>query len=654
MRTRDADSSRPRTPPPPEELILAARAQQASTDPEPAAVRRTVVERACELAGGDGAVLGLAEGWHAVYDAACGTLAGLAGMRLSAGTSICGLRPTTGTVLYCRDGETDGRADRAACRQLGVRSIVVVPLSHGGREVGVLQVVSARPNAFDARSVEGLRLMAELLGALLARTGEQRRLLADRAAAVTDLRLANEQLRESEGRFRGAFDAAAIGMALVGLDGRWVKVNASLCQIVGYPEAELLATTFQALTHPDDLSADLDLLRRLVAGEIPSYSLEKRYVHREGRVVWALLTVSVARAADDRPLYFVSQVQDVSEANRREAFEADQRAVLERVAQDSPLDESLARLAGMVERQVDGAWASVLLLQDGDISQVAAGVPPALLDACRPHVYTLAAGLARLLADGGSAVAVSDVAADACWAGPRDRLTALGVKTCWVAAVRAADGEPLGLLAVHCRHDRLPSGADRAMLATAAGLAAIAAEHHQTTRRLARLVRHDPLTGLPNRVCLEDRLGQALAAARRAGRKVGVVVLDVDHFKAVNDTLGHEAGDALLQQFGRRLLGQLRETDTLARTGGDEFTIVLPDLAGPEAAIAVAEKLVGCLLEPFEVRGRALVVTSSMGVALYPDDGDESATLQRRADEQMYVTKRRGRNGFTVAARPAA
>jgi PAS domain S-box-containing protein len=125
-----------------------------------------------------------------------------------------------------------------------------------------------------------------------------------------------EALKESEQRFRSSFDDAAIGMALVAPDGRFLQTNRSLCEILGYPEEELLGKTFQDLTHPEDLDTDLDQVRRMLAAEIRTYQMEKRYLHREGHVVWVLLSVSLVRDEEGEPLYFVSQVQDVSERKR--------------------------------------------------------------------------------------------------------------------------------------------------------------------------------------------------------------------------------------------------------------------------------------------------------------------------------------------------
>ena len=144
---------------------------------------------------------------------------------------------------------------------------------------------------------------------------------------VTERKRAESALRESEQRFRGSFERAATGMALVGTDGRFLRVNRSLCEILGFPERELLGKTFQELTHPDDLEVDLEHLRRLLAGEVRTYQTEKRYLHQDGHVVWALLSVSVVHDEKDEPLYFVSQIQDVSERKKFEKriIESEQR-----------------------------------------------------------------------------------------------------------------------------------------------------------------------------------------------------------------------------------------------------------------------------------------------------------------------------------------
>lgn len=157
---------------------------------------------------------------------------------------------------------------------------------------------------------------------LIKRLGNLQQVLAEQAGhRVEDVigrRQAEDALRESQERFSRAFKDAAIGMALVGTDGQWLQVNPALCALVGYTEQELLATTFQAITHPDDLDADLAFVRQMLAGEIPTYHMEKRYFHKQGHIVWILLTGSLVRDPVSNPLYFIAQIQDITERKQVE------------------------------------------------------------------------------------------------------------------------------------------------------------------------------------------------------------------------------------------------------------------------------------------------------------------------------------------------
>jgi diguanylate cyclase (GGDEF)-like protein len=155
---------------------------------------------------------------------------------------------------------------------------------------------------------------------------------------------------------------------------------------------------------------------------------------------------------------------------------------------------------------------------------------------------------------------------------------------------------------------------------------------------------HDSLTGLANRNLLSDRIEQAIAWAKRQKGLIGVMLLDLDHFKLVNDASGHRAGDALLKEVAHRLKSCVRETDTVARLGGDEFVIILTDLPQPDDVDQIAEKILSTLSRPIEVAGRDIFVTASIGVSLYPRDGDHGEILLRYADMAMYRVKEHGRN----------
>jgi diguanylate cyclase (GGDEF)-like protein len=171
-------------------------------------------------------------------------------------------------------------------------------------------------------------------------------------------------------------------------------------------------------------------------------------------------------------------------------------------------------------------------------------------------------------------------------------------------------------------------------------------EARRLSERLAHQAYHDSLTGLPNRLLFSDRLQQALADAERRKQAVALLFIDLDRFKLVNDGLGHSVGDLLLTQLGERLRRCIRRTDTLARTGGDEFTMVVTDLTDPRQAARVARKLLGALRQPFTVAGYELFVSATIGISLYPTDGRDADLLLRNADTAMYRAKTKGRSTF--------
>lgn len=171
-------------------------------------------------------------------------------------------------------------------------------------------------------------------------------------------------------------------------------------------------------------------------------------------------------------------------------------------------------------------------------------------------------------------------------------------------------------------------------------------ERKAAEERIRYLAEHDALTGLPNRVLLHDRLAQALLAAQREHRRLALLFVDLDRFKNINDSLGHHVGDQLLRAVAERIVQCVRASDTVSRPGGDEFTLLLPHIAGPDDAARVAEKLLEALARPFSIDGRQLMISASIGISLYPDDGADIAALMRSADVAMYHGKESGRNAY--------
>ncbi|UBV44334.1 EAL domain-containing protein (plasmid) [Deinococcus taeanensis] len=242
----------------------------------------------------------------------------------------------------------------------------------------------------------------------------------------------------------------------------------------------------------------------------------------------------------------------------------------------------------------------------------------------------------------------------------RDGLTPQGdVRAYAGAPLVTPDGERIGALAVFDTRVRDFTPLEQRFLQDLAAIVVDSLELRLTVRlwqeaqrHSATLAHHDPLTGLPNRLLLLDRAGLAFHQAQRSGHAVGVVVLDLDGFKSVNDSLGHSVGDALLKEVGRRLSASVRHHDTVARLGGDEFVILLPELTHPADAAQVAQKLLDCLHEPVALGERHIELTASLGIAIYPMNGagpDEhspeahATALLQAADTAMYEAKAAGK-----------
>jgi len=224
-------------------------------------------------------------------------------------------------------------------------------------------------------------------------------------------------------------------------------------------------------------------------------------------------------------------------------------------------------------------------------------------------------------------------------------LVEFGVRSGIVAPLFGTQGT-FGMLSAHALQPRRFRGDDLSFLQSVANILAVAIERKSAEERLAYLAQFDVLTGLPNRHLFHDRLTQAIVQARRSERPMGVLFIDLDRFKLVNDTLGHSAGDKLLKEAAARLAQCVRSGDTVGRFGGDEFGAILSDLAKPGDASIVAQKVIDALARPFHLEEHETYVSGSVGIALFPADGGEADALIGNADVAMYRAKEQGRNTY--------
>ncbi|MHB8264277.1 MAG: putative bifunctional diguanylate cyclase/phosphodiesterase, partial [Acidimicrobiales bacterium] len=233
----------------------------------------------------------------------------------------------------------------------------------------------------------------------------------------------------------------------------------------------------------------------------------------------------------------------------------------------------------------------------------------------------------------------------------RDALEHYGVQAALVAPIFTAE-RFLGIVTANYKHEVQPASVTtRELRERVIGLsdqAAVSLENATLLQQISHMAWHDVLTGLPNRRLLEDRANQALVQATRAGDVVSMFFVDLDHFKEVNDVLGHAAGDELIKEVATRLSRTVRQQDTVARLGGDEFAILLPGLSDPEAIEALARRMLTSLSKPFDLLGQEAYVTGSIGVAMTPRDGNTYDELLSSADAAMYRSKGMGRNTFQV------
>jgi diguanylate cyclase (GGDEF)-like protein len=340
---------------------------------------------------------------------------------------------------------------------------------------------------------------------------------------------------------------------------------------------------------------------------------------------------------------------EIKQRERAEALRAGQYNILEMIAANAPLDRILQQLIFWVEAQGHVGLASVLLL-DGAGKTIAQSCAPSL-----PEGYNQAligvdigpkTGSCGTAMYRNQSVEVSDIDTDPLWDDYRELAARYGLRACWSSPITTQSNQVLGSFAIYYRQSQSPSDDQRTLVASAVHLAGIAIDRARAESRIQHMAHHDDLTGLPNRTLLQDRIATSIETARRDRSRTAVLMIDLDRFKHVNDSLGHETGDTLLKEVAERLKRCVRATDTISRLGGDEFVVSLPDVGFDLTASTVAAKVMHELEAPFFIRNQPVKLGASIGISLYPEDGDTAQDLLRMADTAMYAAKKSGRGQY--------
>ncbi len=404
-----------------------------------------------------------------------------------------------------------------------------------------------------------------------------------------------------------AFEKATVGMMIKDAEDRPWESNSALKRMLGYDEEEFRGTAGPNFTLPEDAEQDAELYRELVGGERQSFQLEKRYVRKDGSVMWGRLSAFLVEGSDGEPAFVLGVVEDIDERKRaEEALRVSERR-FRTVIEQSPLAIHVFELDGR-SLALNSSWNELWNLEEGE----------------EPEDHNIfedkqlrATGLVQYIEESikeGIAVVTPPLLHDPAKTGLEGRKKWLKAS---VYPVRDEEGRVSEMTLV------IEDVTQRKALED----------------ELAYQAFHDSLTGLPNRALFLNRLERALVRAWRRDDSVAVLFLDLDDFKVVNDSLRHEVGDQLLVAVGQRLKGCLRPGDVIGRLGGDEFTVLLEGILGAGDVEETAERITRELRVPFTIEGHLIFVTASIGIALSDVAGGGSGDLVRAADIALSRAK---------------
>lgn len=416
-------------------------------------------------------------------------------------------------------------------------------------------------------------------------------------------------LRDSETRFKATFENAPVGVARLDLEGRFLEVNHKLCEITGYDRDEMLGSRILDITHRQDLEADRQGLADLLAGRISGFNHEIRFVRENAGEVWLDLSISLVRDNLGEPDYFVAMILDISA-----------RKWVERA-----LRESEERFRSLAELSSDSIWE-----QDQQFRYT------------RRTTNLKFAGVAAEEHFGKTRWELPIIGvSDEQWAAHKELLEAHLPFRNWEYQYQTGDGSIRWYSA-----SGIPIFDGQGQFNGYRGVGRDITDKKRYQEELERQANHDALTGLANRLLLNDRLEHAIALAERHDKTVAVIFVDLDHFKDINDSLGHAIGDQLLQAVAKKISACVRDVDTVARPGGDEFVLVLAEDQNENDAMVAIGRIMDNVAGLYHVAGLELHVSCSIGASLYPKDGRDAGALLMHADTAMYRAKEAGRNRY--------
>ena len=420
-------------------------------------------------------------------------------------------------------------------------------------------------------------------------------------------------------------------------------VNNAFTDLFGYSLAEALGQ------HPQHLLTgeytDSETLARFHARlDTDGHGQEELLTYdKDGEEIWISTTVNADRDANGEVKNLVAILVDITESKQIHSL---QHLTLENLAKDMPVLDVIGDLCRRVEAIAPDVICSVLHVDPDGLLHPLGGdrMPPAFSRSIDGLLLGPEVGCCGAAAFTGNPVLSIDIATDPKWLPYNELPLRAGLRACWSTPIKAKDGRVIGAIGFYFRESKAPTRWHQTIVDNCVNLCALAIERHEARSEIARLAYFDALTGLPNRAQLHQLMSTHIETATPQ-EKFAVMFLDLDHFKDINDTLGHSVGDDLLVSVTQRLCKHIRPGDTLSRQGGDEFVVVLPN-CGVEDAAAIAGRLLESLLPPIHLGAKTVPISASIGVSIYPDNAIDIEGLLKHADAAMYQAKLAGRSTF--------
>jgi len=475
---------------------------------------------------------------------------------------------------------------------------------------------------------------------------------------ISALRRSEMAIRRSERELRTLVENLPTMVVRYDRNFQRVYVNRAYSLITGRSESEILGKSAEDAWRATNISAEsyIAVLGSVMRnGRKSEVSLE--WIDANARLISHEIKIVPEFDTDGQVSSVLALGFDLSDRRHRQIIEGERQRVFEKMAHGDNLDSILEQVGVYVEASKIGGSCCILLLDEAGkhLQTVAApSFPESYLGKLKPLLLNdesnrCCGWVASALRS--ERVILEDIGEHPCRVNCQAFIREIGAVACWSEPIFSSSGQLLGVLTLYISQGGAPDHDDLALLMQASHLSSIAIERKRIEQQMYRQASYDALTGLPNRRLFSDRLREEIAKAERGAYRVALLFIDLDRFKEVNDSLGHEAGDLLLVEAAQRIRARVRESDTVARLGGDEFIVILPEVGDIFPQDRVAQDLVEAMERPFRLGKHDVFVSASIGIAGYPQDAGNAETLSACADQAMYAAKDMGRSGFSFFTR---